>query len=49
MDLQPFSWINPCGYAGLATVDMQTLQVRVPLEQVQTALAQRLQHLLTAA
>lgn len=49
MDLQPFSWINPCGYAGLATVDMQTLQVQVPLAQVQTALAQRLQHLLTAA
>lgn len=49
MDLQPFSWINPCGYAGLATVDMQTLQVQVPLEQVQTALALRLQQLLTAA
>lgn len=49
MDLQPFSWINPCGYAGLATVDMQTLQVQVPLEQVQTTLALRLQHLLTAA
>lgn len=49
MDLQPFSWINPCGYAGLATVDMQTLHVQVPLEQVQTALAHRLQQLLTAA
>lgn len=49
MDLQPFSWINPCGYAGLATIDMQTLQVQAPLEHVQTALAQRLQHLLTAA
>jgi lipoyl(octanoyl) transferase len=49
MDLQPFSWINPCGYEGLATIDMRTLQVEVPLEQVQTALAQRLQHLLTAA
>ena len=49
MDLQPFSWINPCGYEGLATIDMQTLQVQVPLEQVQTALAKRLQHLLTVA
>nr|WP_315468879.1 lipoyl(octanoyl) transferase LipB [uncultured Undibacterium sp.] len=49
MDLQPFSWINPCGYEGLATIDMRTLQVEVPLEQVQTALAQRLQHLLTVA
>jgi lipoyl(octanoyl) transferase len=49
MDLQPFSWINPCGYEGLATIDMRTLQVEVPLEQVQTVLAQRLQHLLTVA
>lgn len=49
MDLQPFSWINPCGYEGLATIDMRTLQVQVPLEQVQTALAIRLQHLLTVA
>ena len=49
MDLQPFSWINPCGYEGLATIDMRTLQVQVPLEQVQTALAKRLQHLLTVA
>ncbi len=49
MDLQPFSWINPCGYQGLATIDMQTLQVQIPLEQVQNALALRLQHLLTVA
>lgn len=47
MDLSPFSWINPCGYKGLATIDMQTLGVEVPLNQVQQALAQRLQHLLT--
>lgn len=49
MDLSPFSWINPCGYAGLATVDMQTLGVHVPLPEVQLALAQQLQHLLIAA
>jgi lipoyl(octanoyl) transferase len=42
MDLAPFSWINPCGYAGLATVDMQTLGVDAPLEQVQQALARQL-------
>jgi lipoyl(octanoyl) transferase len=39
MDLTPFSWINPCGYEGLATVDLKTLGVDVTLEQVQTALA----------
>ena len=49
MDLQPFSWINPCGYAGLATIDMKTLGVSVTLPEAQLALAHRLQHLLTAA
>jgi lipoyl(octanoyl) transferase len=39
MDLTPFSWINPCGYEGLATVDLKSLGVDVTLEQVQTALA----------
>lgn len=42
MDLTPFSWINPCGYAGLATVDMQTLGVQVPLAEVQQTLAANL-------
>ena len=46
MDLTPFSWINPCGYAGLATVDMQTLGITVPLHDVQQSLASSLiQHL----
>lgn len=49
MDLQPFSWINPCGYAGLATIDMQTLGAAVTLSEAQFALAHRLQHLLTTA
>jgi lipoyl(octanoyl) transferase len=39
MDLQPFSWINPCGYAGLATVDMRTLGVAAPLDEIQQKLA----------
>lgn len=46
MDLQPFSWINPCGYEGLATIDLQTLGVQVSLKEVQNALALRLQNLL---
>jgi lipoyl(octanoyl) transferase len=25
MDLQPFGWINPCGYPGLETVDLSTI------------------------
>jgi lipoyl(octanoyl) transferase len=27
MDLAPFSSINPCGYAGLKTIDMKSLGV----------------------
>lgn len=46
MDLIPFTWINPCGYQGLATVDMQTLGVHVALAEVQQTLATSLiQHL----
>ncbi|MGH8807394.1 MAG: lipoyl(octanoyl) transferase LipB [Noviherbaspirillum sp.] len=48
MDLAPFSWINPCGYEGLATVDMQTLGVAARLRDVQLALAHNLIDLLTA-
>jgi lipoyl(octanoyl) transferase len=42
MDLAPFSWINPCGYAGLATVDMRTMGVSAALADVQQALAREL-------
>jgi lipoyl(octanoyl) transferase len=48
MDLAPFSWINPCGYEGLATVDMKTVGVEAPLPDVQHALARNLIDLLTA-
>lgn len=39
MDLAPFSWINPCGYEGLATVDMKTVGAAVALSEVQLALS----------
>ncbi|MFC5473123.1 lipoyl(octanoyl) transferase LipB [Paraherbaspirillum soli] len=42
MDLSPFSWINPCGYEGLPTIDMKTLGVDVALSEVQLALAHKL-------
>lgn len=42
MDLTPFSWINPCGYEGLATIDMKTLGIDASLRDVQLALAHRL-------
>jgi len=46
MDLAPFTWINPCGYAGLETVDMRTMGVNAPLADVQLALAHELVALL---
>ena len=42
MDLAPFSWINPCGYAGLETVDMRSMGVQAPLAEVQRKLAAEL-------
>ena len=46
MDLTPFTWINPCGYEGLTTIDMQTLGVHAAFAEVQQALATSLiQHL----
>lgn len=43
MDLAPFQRINPCGYAGLRTVDLATLGVQVELQSVSECLAERLQ------
>ena len=40
MDLEPFTWINPCGYAGLRTIDMTSLGVHATVEQVAAAFAE---------
>jgi len=42
MDLEPFSRIDPCGYAGLRTVDLRSMGVDAGWDQVAQALAQRL-------
>jgi lipoyl(octanoyl) transferase len=42
MDLIPFSWINPCGYEDLITIDMHSLGVKASPEKVQTVLAEKL-------
>src|ERR1700712_4941581 len=44
MDLQPFLAINPCGYAGLETVDMATLGVTADWNDVAQTLADNLTH-----
>jgi len=42
MDLAPFALINPCGYAGLATVDLATLGIRTDWARVASRLGERL-------
>lgn len=39
MDLSPFLAINPCGYAGLETIDMASLGVRAAWQEVAGTLA----------
>jgi lipoyl(octanoyl) transferase len=42
MDLEPFSRINPCGYAGLQTVDLSTIGIQTTWEEAATVLSQKL-------
>ena len=42
MDLSPFLQINPCGYAGLETVDMKSVGVTADWTEVADTLAQNL-------
>jgi lipoyl(octanoyl) transferase len=42
MDLTPFGWINPCGYAGLAVTQTRDLGITASLSQLEQALSQRL-------
>lgn len=43
MDLEPYGRINPCGYAGLRTVDLSTIGLQVDPERVALDLADRLE------
>lgn len=42
MDLGPYARINPCGYAGLATVDLASLGVQVGWDEVADTLSAKL-------
>ena len=42
MDLEPFSRINPCGYAGLKTVDLSTIGVHTTWDEAATVLGNQL-------
>ncbi len=42
MDLAPFLGINPCGYAGLETIDLRACGVAITIEQAGQQLGERL-------
>jgi lipoyl(octanoyl) transferase len=42
MDLEPFAHIDPCGYAGLITVDLARLGISTTWGEAAERLAQRL-------
>jgi lipoyl(octanoyl) transferase len=42
MDLEPFSRIHPCGYAGLETVDLSTIGVSTTWNEAASVLGQKL-------
>jgi len=42
MDLEPFSRINPCGYAGLQTTDLSTIGVAASWDEAATVLGHKL-------
>lgn len=42
MDLEPFRRINPCGYAGLQTVDLSTIGVHTTWEEAAQVLGRQL-------
>jgi lipoyl(octanoyl) transferase len=47
MDLQPFERINPCGYAGLRTVDLSTIGVSTTWNEAAALLGHKLEALLS--
>ena len=47
MDLEPFGRINPCGYAGLQSVDLFTMGVNTSWEESADVLGLKLQSLLS--
>jgi lipoyl(octanoyl) transferase len=42
MDLRPFEGINPCGYAGLRTVDLSTIGVQASCNEVAAVFGRKL-------
>jgi lipoyl(octanoyl) transferase len=49
MDLSPFTWINPCGYEGLRTVDLASCGCRIGMGEAGERLARALAHTLSVS
>ena len=47
MDLEPYARINPCGYAGLQTIDLSTIGVHTSWEEAAGVLSRKLVACLT--
>jgi lipoyl(octanoyl) transferase len=47
MDLEPYDRINPCGYAGLKTVDLSTIGVLTTWDEAAVVFSQKLQAMLS--
>jgi lipoyl(octanoyl) transferase len=47
MDLEPYSRINPCGYAGLQTIDLSTIGVSASWQEAAEVLGHKLSSYLT--
>ena len=43
LDLSPFDWIDPCGYAGLAVTSVAKQGVEASLAAIQTSFLDQLQ------
>lgn len=48
MDLEPFLGINPCGYEGLRTIDMQSLGIKATVSEVSDKVVEELQKIFGA-
>ena len=42
MDLEPYTRINPCGYAGLQTIDLSTIGVSASWQEAADVLGHKL-------
>lgn len=42
MDLTPFTWINPCGYSGLETIDLYSVGVKISFDEMQLHIVKNL-------